>query len=220
MTHLWLYSSMMRKYPHRPPIRQRVLDEVVAPDLLAACGIPPHPLQQLDPAPLATAPGCQQAVPAAQQCCPLRVDRLAVDQPQQCGDLPVAGFLNFGSTIFTPIYSAVIPEVVTPTQYPGAVAIGSISYVLGPSLGAFVIAAVGFRGNFFVDGITFIISALLLLGLPRLGAEMIADSQKAKVSAGHKISAMLRRLPLRTSLYLALQSSATEPSASWRPSTS
>lgn len=123
----------------------------------------------------------------------------------------LAVFLNLGSAIFTPIYRAVIPEVVTPAQYPRAVAIGSIAYdasnILGPSLAALVIATVGFRGIFVVDAITFLVSAALLFGLPRLAMEMRPKEAKSKVSATHGMTAMFRRAPLRDSLYFALQTS-------------
>jgi MFS transporter, NRE family, putaive nickel resistance protein len=120
----------------------------------------------------------------------------------------LAVFLNLGSAIFTPIYRAVIPEVVEPQQYPKALAIGSIAYdaanILGPSLSALVIALIGFKGNFLVDGATFLISAALLFGLPRLGA--IAPSvKKPETSAVHGIKAMFQREPLRRSLFLAVQ---------------
>lgn len=50
----------------------------------------------------------------------------------------LAIFLNLGSALFTPIYKAVIPGVVTERQYPKALAIGSVAYdvssILGPAL--------------------------------------------------------------------------------------
>ncbi len=123
----------------------------------------------------------------------------------------LAVLLNFGSAIFTPIYRAVIPDVVTREQYPRAAAIGSIAYdtanILSPSLAAFVIALIGFRGNFIVDGVTFLISAALIIGLPRLAAEAVSTEKKAPVSVGHGLKAMFHRLQLRRSLFLALQTS-------------
>jgi MFS family permease len=123
----------------------------------------------------------------------------------------LAVLLNLGSAIFTPIYRAVIPEVVTPEQYPRAAAIGSIAYdaanILSPSLAALVIAWVGFRGNFIVDGVTFVLSALLLIGLPRLGTELKSGASAERVTAGHGIAQMFRRMPLRRSMLLALQTS-------------
>ena len=123
----------------------------------------------------------------------------------------LAVLLNLGSAVFTPIYRAVIPDVVTPEQYPKAAAVGSIAYdaanILSPSMAALVIVLFGFRGNFIVDAITFLASAALLIGLPRLTVEIPAGEKKEPVSVGHGLSAMFRRLPLRQSLFLALQTS-------------
>jgi MFS family permease len=70
----------------------------------------------------------------------------------------LAVFLNLGSAVFTPIYRAVIPEIVTPAQYPKALAIGSIAYdaanILSPALAALVISLVGFQGNFLANACT------------------------------------------------------------------
>lgn len=123
----------------------------------------------------------------------------------------LAVLLNFGSAIFTPIYRAVIPGVVSEEQYPRALAIGSIAYdaanILGPSLAALVIAVVGFRGNFIVDALTFIGSAVLLFGLPRLALETKREDGTQPTSVRHGLFAMFQRNPLRHSLFLALQTS-------------
>ena len=123
----------------------------------------------------------------------------------------LAVLLNLGSAIFTPIYRAVIPDVVTPEQYPKAAAVGSIAYdaanILSPSMAALVIVLFGFRGNFVVDAFTFLASAALLIGLPRLASEAHSGVSKAPVSVSHGLAAMFLRLPLRQSLFLALQTS-------------
>jgi MFS family permease len=123
----------------------------------------------------------------------------------------LAVLLNLGSAIFTPIYRAVIPDVVTPEQYPKAAALGSIAYdtanILSPSIAALLIALVGFRGNFVVDGFTFLASAALIIGLPRLATEHASNEKKSPVSVGHGLKAMFHRMQLRQSLYLALQTS-------------
>ncbi len=123
----------------------------------------------------------------------------------------LAVLLNFGSAIFTPIYRAVIPGVVSAEQYPRALAVGSIAYdsanILGPSLAALVIAVAGFRGNFIVDAITFLGSAALLFGLPRLAIESTTGEKKPPTSVRHGLTAMIRRAPLRESLFLAFQTS-------------
>jgi MFS family permease len=123
----------------------------------------------------------------------------------------LAVLLNFGSAIFTPIYRAVIPGVVSAEQYPRALAVGSIAYdtanILGPSLAALVIAVAGFRGNFIVDAVTFLGSAALLFGLPRLAIETASSEKKPPISVRHGLAAMFHRAPLRKSLFLALQTS-------------
>lgn len=119
----------------------------------------------------------------------------------------LAVLLNFGAAIFTPVYKAVIPGVTSTEQYPRALALGSVAYdtanILGPSLAALTIAIVGFRGNFAANALTFVVSAVLLIGLPRLGtAKSVAQT---RTSLSHGISAMFHRWRLRETLYLALQ---------------
>ncbi|MDQ3545902.1 MAG: MFS transporter [Verrucomicrobiota bacterium] len=120
--------------------------------------------------------------------------------------------LNLGAALFTPIYKAAIPGVVSERQYPRALAFGAIAYdtanILGPALAGLVIAVVGFRGNFVADGITFLVSAALLFGVPRLVIEPKRRNGK-KTALGHGLAAMFRRPPLRESLLLALQVSVT-----------
>lgn len=119
----------------------------------------------------------------------------------------LAVLLNLGSAIFTPIYRAVIPGVVSKEQYPSALAVGSVAYdtanILGPSLAAFIIMLAGFRGNFLFDAITFLGSAALLFGLPRLAIETTSSDKKSPTSVKHGLSAMVKREPLRKSLVLA-----------------
>lgn len=123
----------------------------------------------------------------------------------------LAVLLNLGSAIFTPIYRAVIPGVVSEEQYPRALAIGSIAYdtanILGPSMAALVIAVAGFRGNFILDAVTFLGSAALLYGLPRLAIETTTNEEKTPTSVRHGLAAMFQRKPLRESLFLAFQTS-------------
>lgn len=118
----------------------------------------------------------------------------------------LAFFLNLGSAIFTPVYKAVIPGVVTDEQYPKALAFGSVAYdissILGPALAGLLIATIGFRGSFFVDAGTFLASAILVLGVPRAVIEV---SNGKRTSPWHGVGAMLRRPALRESLLLALQ---------------
>lgn len=118
----------------------------------------------------------------------------------------LAFFLNLGSALFTPIYKAVIPGVVTEKDYPKALAFGSIAYdtssILGPALAGLLIATIGFRGSFLFDAVTFLVSALLVIALPRIAIEA---PKAARTAPWHGLGAMFRRMPLRESLLLALQ---------------
>lgn len=118
----------------------------------------------------------------------------------------LAFFLNLGAALFTPIYKAVIPGVVSEKEYPKALAFGSIAYdtssILGPALAGLLIATIGFRDSFLFDAGTFLASALLVIALPRVAIEAPKTSRTAP---WHGIGAMLKRKPLRESLLLALQ---------------
>ncbi len=98
--------------------------------------------------------------------------------------------------------------MVTKEQYPKALAVGSIAYdtanILGPSLAALVISLIGFRGNFIADGLTFLGSAALLIGL---ASEVAGQAEKAPTSVPHGLTAMIRRAPLLQCVLLALQTS-------------
>ena len=118
----------------------------------------------------------------------------------------LAFFLNLGSALFTPIYKAVIPGVVSDKNYPKALAFGSIAYdtssILGPALAGLLIATIGFRGSFLFDAATFLVSAFLVIALPKMAIEA---TKAARTAPWHGVGAMFRRKPLRESLLLALQ---------------
>lgn len=85
--------------------------------------------------------------------------------------------LNIFSAFFTPTYTATIPLVATQAEYPQAIALSSATYqllgVLGPGLAGSLAAFVGIRQVFFLDGITFLIAAILIITLP--GQLMVAQ---------------------------------------------
>ncbi|WP_228024577.1 MFS transporter [cf. Phormidesmis sp. LEGE 11477] len=92
-----------------------------------------------------------------------------VTQPWQLYALVLT--LNVFSAFFTPTYTATIPLVATQEEYPQAIALSSATYqllgVLGPGLAGSIAAFVGTRQVFFLDGLTFLIAAFLVLTLPR-----------------------------------------------------
>lgn len=94
--------------------------------------------------------------------------------------------LNLFSAFFTPTYKATIPLVTGRDVYPQAIALSSATYqllgVLGPGLAGAVAAFIGARQVFFLDGVTFLIAAILIFALP--GKLMVEQSQQAIRTVG------------------------------------
>jgi len=120
----------------------------------------------------------------------------------------LAVFLHLGAAIFTPVYKATVPTITTTSQYPRALSIGAVAYdvanILGPTLAAAAIYLVGFQANFLLNAATFLLSATLLFGLPRLGTHL-TPGKKPSTSTRAGMLAMFTRPPLRHSLILALK---------------
>lgn len=88
--------------------------------------------------------------------------------------------LNIFYAFFTPTYTATIPLVTNPEEYQSAIALSSATYqllgVLGPGLAGSIAAFVGTKQVFFLDGITFLIAAILIVTLP--GQLMVNQNQQ------------------------------------------
>ncbi|MBA3317307.1 MAG: MFS transporter, partial [Gemmatimonadales bacterium] len=84
--------------------------------------------------------------------------------------------VNAATAFFTPTFEASIPDVVGPSHYTRALSLSRVAVDLesvgGPLVAGALIAAVGVRWTFWFDGLTYLISALLLLGtrIPRAAA--------------------------------------------------
>lgn len=94
-------------------------------------------------------------------------------------------FLNVFNAFFTPTYRTVVPQVVEGKYYREAVGLSTATYqllgILGPALAGIVATWLGARDIFIVDGITFIIAAVLILSIPAsvLQKGVTEDSQKS-----------------------------------------
>ncbi len=103
-----------------------------------------------------------------------------VTQPWQIYGIVLV--LNLFGAFFTPTYTATIPLVATERDYPQAIALSSATYqllgVLGPGLAGSVAAFVGTRQVFFLDAITFLMAAILIITLP--GQLMVNQNQQNK----------------------------------------
>ena len=79
--------------------------------------------------------------------------------------------LNALTAFFTPTYQATIPLVTGKDDYGQAIALSGATYeilgVLGPGIAGGVAVLIGARSIFWLDAATFLISALLILTLPR-----------------------------------------------------
>lgn len=78
--------------------------------------------------------------------------------------------LNVFYAFFTPTYQATIPLVTGRQDYPQAIALSSATFqllgVLGPGIAGAIAAFVGARQVFFLDALTFLIAAILIVTLP------------------------------------------------------
>lgn len=94
--------------------------------------------------------------------------------------------LNIFYAFFTPTYTATIPLVTGKQEYQKAIALSSATYqllgVLGPGLAGSIAAWVGTRQVFFLDGLTFLIAAILILTLPgQLMVNQTEDERKTVI---------------------------------------
>lgn len=82
----------------------------------------------------------------------------------------VVFLLNMFNAFFTPAYRAVIPAVTTKKDYRQAVGLSAATYqilgILGPGIAGFFALWFGPRDIFFIDAISFIAAALLILSVP------------------------------------------------------
>ncbi|MGH7519526.1 MAG: MFS transporter, partial [Gemmatimonadales bacterium] len=117
--------------------------------------------------------------------------------------------VNAATAFFTPAFEASIPEVVGPAHYTRALSLSRVAVDLeavgGPLVAGALIAAVGVRWTFWFDGLTYLVSAGLLLGtrVPKRGApaeRIRARDLLPELSLGTRV--LLRDPALRRALLL------------------
>lgn len=78
--------------------------------------------------------------------------------------------LNVFNAFFTPTYRAVIPQVIEGKYYREAVGLSTATYqllgILGPALAGVIAIWLGAREIFIVDGVSFVVAAILILSIP------------------------------------------------------
>jgi MFS family permease len=108
-------------------------------------------------------------------------------------------FFGIATAFFEPAYAAIIPQVVAEENLGSANALGSISVnlgrVLGPALGAGLIAVFGIETAFAVNGVSFLLSALIVSPLLRAGipAPLVGENTNllADIREGFSVVAAL-----------------------------
>lgn len=124
--------------------------------------------------------------------------------------------LNVFNAFFTPTYKATIPLVTGQNDYPQAIALSSATYqllsVLGPGLAGAVAAFIGARQVFFLDAITFVVAAILILSLP--GQLTVESNQQPSRTVGRTLqdikegtTRLLTDAPIRYALAMQLVAS-------------
>ena len=89
-------------------------------------------------------------------------------------EIALIAFLNGAAMAMNaPSYQAIVPRLVEREDLTNAIALNSaqfnMSRILGPSLGAYAMAAMGVAGNFFLNGLSFlaVLAALLRIRYPK-----------------------------------------------------
>lgn len=114
--------------------------------------------------------------------------------------------LSFGivDAFFQPAYAALIPQLVTEDDLPSANALSSLTLQLGriagPPLGAAVIAFVGIELAFALNGITFSLSALLLLPI----GHVAQPTQPTQQSFTHAFSTSIKTVAAERWLWMTI----------------
>jgi MFS family permease len=94
-------------------------------------------------------------------------------------------FFGFVMAFFQPAYAAIVPQMVPPDDLPSANALTSISAnlgrVAGPALGAAVVGWFGSSTAFAMNGVSFFLSAILLIPLMFMGIPRPFQSEESHV---------------------------------------
>jgi len=99
--------------------------------------------------------------------------------------------LNFFNAFFTPTYRSVIPQVVDHEHYRQAVGLLTATFqilgVLGPGLAGILAVWFGARQIFFIDAVSFVIAAILILMLPASKMQKNVKQKQKPLTAWHDV---------------------------------
>ena len=101
---------------------------------------------------------------------------------------------------FYPAYTALVPDLVPEEMLPSANSLRSISLqaaqIIGPVVGAGIIALGGTSFTFALDGLSFLVSAVCLIALPQIPARHLpAEKEEGVLQDIHKGISIVLRFP-------------------------
>jgi MFS transporter, NRE family, putaive nickel resistance protein len=117
--------------------------------------------------------------------------------------------LNIFNAFFTPTYRAIIPHVVDKAYYRQSVGLSTATFqilgVLGPGLAGILAVWFGVREIFFIDAVSFIIAALLILSIPGKALKItVSLNSVSKISQLKEVGKGIRLLFSNTNIRFAL----------------
>ena len=130
--------------------------------------------------------GLMLASDAARGAVVLLVSYLAFTDQLEIWEIFAASlFFGIVDAFFQPAFTALVPQIVPEEDLPSANSLSSMSMqlgrVLGPAIGAGVVALIGSSLAFFINGLSFFASALFLLPLLRMNLPRVVSEHGTSV---------------------------------------
>jgi len=109
--------------------------------------------------------------------------------------------------VFFPARNALLPSLVTRAELGAANALSATTWstmlAVGAALGGLVAGHFGVRTAFVVDAATYLVSAVFLLGIPRLGSHAAAAARTARAAVGEYVDGLRYLFTHREVLFTA-----------------
>lgn len=118
--------------------------------------------------------------------------------------------INALTACFTPVYEATVPQIVGPKYYGQAIALSRIAVdveaVLGPLIAGLLVAVLGVHWVFWFDGLTYLLSALLILIaiVPKLTPTALGTQSTVLADMFYGSRLLFRERTLRQALIASL----------------
>lgn len=102
------------------------------------------------------------------------------------------------SLFFEPARLALVPDLLPDEQLMGANSLDnasiSVSEIVGLAVGGALVAAIGYRAAFFIDSVSFLVSAAFVLGVRHRASQLAMDLEDAPVNVGAAVKDSFRHI--------------------------